>query len=191
MKIPVSRKLTAMTTDPRPRPQVTDPTGRQVAENVRRVREARGWSTYDLSRRLGMAGRPIAASAIAKVERAERRVDVGDLVALAVVLKVSPSALFLPLKDGPGETVEVTGAGSVSAQDAWEWADGAKPLNFTFDLDHTELLEFELYSRPPGRRAMWNAGRELYLKGESRNADIVKRLDRARTEGGEHGPSMD
>lgn len=187
----MSRKIAAMTTEPRPRPQVSDPTGRQVAANVRRIREARGWSTYDLSRRLGEAGRPIAASAIAKVERAERRVDTGDLTALAVVLRVSPSALLLPLKDGPDETVEVTGAGSVSARDAWEWADGAQPLGFTFDLDHTELLEFELYSRPPGRRAMWNAGRELYLKGDSRNADIVKRLDGDRAEGGGDGSRMD
>jgi transcriptional regulator with XRE-family HTH domain len=167
------------------------PTAETVAQNVKRLREARGLTIYALSAALGKAGRPITPSAIAKVERQQRQVTVDDLTALAVVLKVSPSALFLPLKDGPAETVEVTGAGSVSAQDAWEWADGAKPLNFTFELDQTELLEFELYSRPPGRRAMWNAGRELYLKGESRNADIVRRLDRERTEGGNDGSRLD
>lgn len=191
MKIPVSRKLTAMTTEPRPRPQVTDPTGRQVAENVRRVREARGWSTYDLARHLGTAGRPIAASAIAKVERAERRVDVGDLVALAVVLKVSPSALLLPLKDHPLETVDVTGVGSVSAEDAWNWADGLQPLKMTPGTDMTELLEFELYARPPGRRSNFNAGRELFMRSEARNAEIIKKLEREHSEGGDDGPSVD
>lgn len=191
MKIPVSRKLTHMTTDPRPRPQISDPTGRQVATNVRRIREARGWSTYDLARLLREAGRPIAASAIAKVERAERRVDVGDLAALAAVLRVNPSALLLPLKDGAHETLEITGGGSVSAQDAWEWADGRRPLKTPPGSDLTELLEFELYSRPPGRRSTFNAGRDLFMKSETRNADVIRSLERDRHEGGADGSSLD
>lgn len=187
MKIPVSRKITAMTTDPRPRPQVTDPTGRQVAANVRRVREIRGWSTYDLARLLRDAGRPIAASAIAKVERAERRVDVGDLTALAAALRVNPSALLLPLKDAAHETVELTGAGSVSAKEAWEWADGERPLNAPVGTDLTELLEFELYARPAGRRTTFNAGRDLFMRSETRDVDVIKSLEKERTEGGTDG----
>lgn len=151
LKIPLSRKLTGMTPDPRPRTQITDSTGRQVAANVRRVREARGWSTYDLSRLLDEVGRPIAPSAIAKVERAERRVDVGDLAALATVLGVNPSALLLPLKDGPADSVEITGAGSVSAEDAWDWADGKGPLRVP-EGDFDARLQFDLYARPPRRR---------------------------------------
>ncbi|WP_413753070.1 helix-turn-helix domain-containing protein [Streptomyces sp. R-74717] len=135
-----------MTPEPRPRTQITDPTGQHVAANVRRVREARGWSTYDLSRLLGKAGRPIAASAIAKVERAERRVDVGDLAAMAVVLGVSPSALLLPLtREG---TVSVTGAGEVPASTAWEWADGERPLVIPPGDKGQALLEYTLWSRP-------------------------------------------
>lgn len=93
-----------MTEQPRNRTQITDETGKTVAANVRRLREARGLSTYDLSRALAEAGRPIAPSAIAKVERAERRVDVGDLMALAVVLGVSPVTLLLPANARGGRT---------------------------------------------------------------------------------------
>lgn len=151
LKIPLSRKLVDMTTDPRPRTQVTDATGQHVAANVRRVREARGWSTYDLARLLREAGRPIAPSAIAKVERAERRVDVGDLTALAVVLGVNPSALLLPMKDGPADSIEVTGARPVAATDAWDWADGKGPLRVA-EGDFDARLQFDLYARPGRRR---------------------------------------
>ncbi|MBB3081266.1 helix-turn-helix domain-containing protein [Streptomyces violarus] len=176
----------------RPRPAAQyGPTAEAVAQNVKRLREARGLTIYALSGALGTAGRPITASAIAKIERQQRQVTVDDLAALAVVLKVSPSALFLPLKDGPHETVEVTGAGSVSAEDAWEWADGNRPLKMTPGTDMTELLEFELYSRPAGRRSTFNAGRELFMKSEARNANVIKELERDRTEGGGNGPSVD
>lgn len=125
----LSRKLPVMSTPPRPKTQVTDPTGKTVADNIRRIRdEIRGWSTYELSRKLGEVGRPIAPSALAKIERAERRVDVGDLMALAVVLGVNPSALLFPVKVEPEGDVELTGAGVNRAEAVWAWADGHGPL---------------------------------------------------------------
>lgn len=141
-----------MTSQQRPKTQIADETGKTVAANVRRCRELRGLSTYDLARKLKEAGRPIAASAVAKVERAERRVDVGDLMALANALRVSPSALLLPLDDDPAHTVEVTGAGTVPADVAWDWLDGKRPLTYGND-EHAARMEHELYSRPPRRRA--------------------------------------
>ncbi|NED31963.1 helix-turn-helix transcriptional regulator [Streptomyces sp. SID8499] len=153
LKVSLSRKLTAMTAASRPRPQVTDATGRQVAANVRRIREARGWSTYDLARVLESAGRPIAPSAIAKVERAERRVDAGDLTALAAALKVNPSALLLPFTDSPAEVVEITGVGTVGADAAWDWLDGEMPIERVVPGDpEAILMQFQVYARPPGRR---------------------------------------
>ncbi|MFF0506824.1 helix-turn-helix domain-containing protein [Streptomyces fimicarius] len=197
-----------MTTEPRPRPQVSDPTGRNVALNVRRIREARGWSTYDLARLLDQVGRPIAASAIAKVERAERRVDVGDLTALAVALRVNPSALLLPLDDAPAQTVEITGGGAVSGATAWDWADGLQPLVVTAENESTELLEFDLYARParrrrerhPDSRALLASpeGRELLyrLSEEGRsgfvvNPKLLQEEQRQQREGGSDGPSVD
>jgi transcriptional regulator with XRE-family HTH domain len=148
----LSPKMTCMTQPPKPRTQVADETGKTVAANVRRVRELRGLSTYDLSKLMGEVGRPIAASAIAKVERGERRVDVGDLTALAAVLRVNPSSLLLPLEDSDEVDVEITGGGRVSADVAWDWADGKRPLRWPGGDQSTASMEFRLYGRPPGRR---------------------------------------
>ncbi|KPC79541.1 helix-turn-helix domain-containing protein [Streptomyces sp. NRRL S-4] len=152
-----------MTQQPRARTQITDPTGKQVASNVRRLREVRGWSTYQLSRALQEAGRPIAPSALAKVERAERRVDVGDLMALAAVLGISPVTLLLPAntrgpKDANGiptqAVTEVTGAGEVAVADAWRWAWCEDPLSYPEGESDEEqdrhLMDFLLNSRPIG-----------------------------------------
>ncbi|MBT2488799.1 helix-turn-helix transcriptional regulator [Streptomyces sp. ISL-96] len=148
-----------MTPPPRTPTQISDATGKTVAANVRRVRELRGLSTYDLSKKLGEAGRPIAPSGIAKVERAERRVDVGDLTALAAVLRVTPSALLLPLTDDPAVTVEITGVGAVDAEAAWDWMDGEMPIQHIEPGDPSgALLQFQVYARPPGRRMQLSPG---------------------------------
>ncbi|MEU2413948.1 helix-turn-helix transcriptional regulator [Streptomyces sp. NPDC013099] len=148
-----------MTPTPRTRTQISDPTGRNVAANVRRIREGRGWSTYELSRVLAEAGRPIAPSAVAKVERAERRVDVGDLTALAAALKVNPSALLVPPTDGPADTVELTGVGSVGGDRAWDWLDGEMPIEHIEPGDPgAALMFFQAYARPAGRRRSFFEG---------------------------------
>ncbi|WP_405549760.1 helix-turn-helix domain-containing protein [Streptomyces microflavus] len=140
-----------MTTEKRrPRPAAQyGPTAAAVAENVGRLRRARGMTIYGLSGALQEVGRPITPSAVAKIERQQRQVSVDDLAALAVVLGVSPSALLLPLR-AEGE-VEVTGAGAVPAVDAWEWMDGARPLVLPEGDNGTAMLEYMLWSRP--RRA--------------------------------------
>lgn len=141
-------------------------TAQTVAQNLRRLRNARGLSVYALSAALKAMGRSTSPDAISKMENAARpearhvrRVDVDDLVALAVALGVSPSALLLPPTDSPGGTVEVTAAGKVSADDAWDWADGKRPLLVT-DRYQTpasdERLMFALLSRPPIRRGQEN-----------------------------------
>lgn len=174
----MSRKLTHMTDEARPKTQITDPIGRNVAANVRRIREARGWSTYQLARHLKEAGRPISPSAVAKVERAERRVDVGDLVALAVVLNVNPSALLLPRDDSPGTILELLpgrhvdgGEIRATAWQVWQWADGQGPL---FDHPDAEkafeiYLDFFTHARPPrrGRAEMSEALQQFGREGET------------------------
>lgn len=153
----------------RPRPAAQyGPTAETVARNVKRVREARGLTIYGLSGALEKAGRPITASAVAKIERQQRQVTVDDLAALAAVLRVNPSALLLPLKDGPAETVEVTGAGTVSAETAWDWADGFQPLALTPGNESTELLEFDLYARPSRRRRERQADPRTFATPEGR-----------------------
>jgi transcriptional regulator with XRE-family HTH domain len=133
------------------RPAITQgPTSQNVANNLRRVRERRGLSTYELEALLKQAGRPISASAISKMERRERQVNVDDLTALAAALDVSPVALLLPLEDDVRKQVDVTGAGVLSAADAWDWMTGHGPLRRT----ESAGLEYALYGLPAGRRAV-------------------------------------
>lgn len=68
--------------------------GQVVARNVARLRAHRGLSTRQLSAALAAAGRPVPASGITRVEQAERRVDVDDLVAFAKAFGVPPTALL-------------------------------------------------------------------------------------------------
>lgn len=136
----MSLRLTLMAEQKRVPPQITDPTGRTVAANIRRHRERQGLSTYELARKLADAGRPMTASALGRLERAERRVDAGDLVALAVVLDVPPIALLMPSTARGG--VELTGTGGidggtglVDGRRAWAWAQGREPLRYPPGLD--------------------------------------------------------
>lgn len=73
--------------------------GRNVAENMLRLRTVRGLSTRQLSTRLAELGRKIPASGITRMALLERRVDVDDLVALAAALEVEPAQLMLPPSD--------------------------------------------------------------------------------------------
>ncbi|MCX5586030.1 helix-turn-helix domain-containing protein [Streptomyces erythrochromogenes] len=138
------------------------PSASAVATNVRRIREARGMSIYALSGLLAKSGRPIAASAVAKIERQERQVTVDDLIALAVALNVSPSALYLPLDDDPSHVIEITGAGEQPADRAWDWADGQRPLYVRWEKHAEDWTDYHRLSRPPrrGRRQTL-----AYIKG--------------------------
>jgi transcriptional regulator with XRE-family HTH domain len=130
------------------------PTAATVADNVQRLRKRRELSIYQLSALLREAGRPITPAAVGKIERQQRQVTVDDLMTLAIVFGVSPSALLLPMEDAPNRVVEITGAGTlpVHADVAWDWMDGKRPLRLTRGNEETELLEYDLYSRPSRRR---------------------------------------
>lgn len=100
------------------------PTGETVRANVTRYRTSAALSFAELSRRLEDAGRPIAPLGLRRIESGARRVDVDDLVALAVVLGVNANALLMPEVIGTGLRRAVTGAGEVSTDAAWHWARG-------------------------------------------------------------------
>lgn len=124
-----------------------------VARNVARLRNARGYSTARLSKLLEEAGRPITASSITKLELGQRKVDIDDLMTLAVVLRVSPTALLMPPTADPDEAVEITGEGGwISSDVAWAWTLGERPLEIPADDDGEVWNDFQTYSRPPGLR---------------------------------------
>ncbi|MFF9687297.1 helix-turn-helix domain-containing protein [Streptomyces sp. NPDC014623] len=111
------------------------PTGRTVAANVKRLREARGLTLRGLSAELKERGRPLSADALNKIEngaqadgRAVRRVDVDDLAALSAAFGVGPLALLLPVDTEASTAVHVTGTQPVSAHSAWMWGTGEGPI---------------------------------------------------------------
>lgn len=139
-------------------------TARTVADNVRRLRVARGLSLRALAAELTRAGRPLSADALNKIENGRtlepgaeepkqiRRVDVDDLVGLALALRVSPLALLMPWAGTPNTPAEITGAVTASAREAWQWADGEKPLNPSEADPYGDILRFRLDSRPAWAR---------------------------------------
>ncbi|WP_409473121.1 helix-turn-helix domain-containing protein [Streptomyces sp. HC307] len=117
--------------------------------NVARIREARGMTKKQLADRTEELGRPIPPLGVSRIEAGTRRVDVDDLAALAVALRVSPITLLLPWTDRFDDAVEVTAAGTVQAAVAWSWADGHLPANPS-NLDDEK--RFILDSRPEWAR---------------------------------------
>lgn len=143
------------------------PTGETVAGNVLRLRQEQRLTYVELSARLASAGRNIPVLGLRRIERGERRVDADDLVALAMVLGVNPSALLLPyVAKG---TVHLTGA-TVSAERAWEWADGDSPLEIPKGDDGTARYDFRRTARPPGLRGWQEVAKELAESVERRRA---------------------
>lgn len=126
------------------------PTGRAVATNVARIRNALGLSTMKLSAILADLGRPIAASAISKIEGGTRRVDTDDLMALAVAFDVPPSALLLePVSQGP--LVLLDDYEDMAAV-VWDWAEGKEPLRLPEDDDGEYWNAWQSRAKPAGRR---------------------------------------
>jgi len=101
-------------------------TGATVAANLKRIRTSAGITQAQLSERLSQMGHPIKTASIGKIESADRRVEVDDLMALALALDTSPLALLLPVGDFD-EHVDVTGARGSTAL-LWAWATGEHAL---------------------------------------------------------------
>jgi transcriptional regulator with XRE-family HTH domain len=114
------------------------PIGVTVTHNVRHFREARRLSYAELSRQLADIGRDIPPLGLRRIESGERRVDVDDLVALALALGVSPLALLLPTE----ASSLVPDGDSYSPERLWDWARGHQTLTgdaLTFMRDSNPL----------------------------------------------------
>ncbi|HZN80480.1 MAG TPA: helix-turn-helix transcriptional regulator [Mycobacterium sp.] len=142
------------------------PTGETVRANVARVRNRQGLTLRDVADRLAGIGRPMAHNTVSEIERGARRVDVDDLMALAVALGVSPVTLLMPAVHSvePQDDVESTGvAVPVPAERLWEWLTAEYPL---FDM---EFFEFAGRAWPGWVRERWterlNAARKKGLDG--------------------------
>jgi transcriptional regulator with XRE-family HTH domain len=132
------------------------PSAERVRDNIKALRRKRGLDLADLSQRLGDLGQPISVSGLSKLELGQRRVDVDDLVALALVLDVSPNRLLLPAE---AETIEVavTRELSLASSDLWAWATGDRGLQ-QYDDDRRvysipRMSRFAVENRPHDPRA--------------------------------------
>jgi transcriptional regulator with XRE-family HTH domain len=107
------------------------PVGARVRERVRQLRRERGLDLRGLSDRLAEEGRPISLGQLSKLELGQRRVDVDDLVALAVVLNVTPSQLLMPEppEEGEDQVVALTPHRRAGWHRAWRWMCGDRWLD--------------------------------------------------------------
>ncbi|MFK0401043.1 helix-turn-helix domain-containing protein [Microbacterium sp. NPDC090225] len=123
-----------------------------VAENIARIRKSQQLSLQDVEDKLTALGRRISFSGLSKIERGQKRVDVDDLMSIAIALDVTPNALLLPLAD-PDTTVEVSGAkGSLGL--FWEWASAERT---PFGRDQRSFLARSLphWMDAPGPGLTW------------------------------------
>ncbi|SEE98639.1 helix-turn-helix domain-containing protein [Streptomyces sp. Ag109_O5-10] len=79
------------------RPVEIGPAGLHTARAIEHLRLVRGLPQHQLAARCTALGRPMANTALSRTERARRRCDIDDLVAIATALGVSPATLLLPL----------------------------------------------------------------------------------------------
>lgn len=88
------------------------PSGLTVARAIAHHRQQQGLTYAELERRTEQIGHKVGTVALRRIEAHARRVDVDDLTALAVALRVSPVDLLThipPEKPLPDEITVVTG----------------------------------------------------------------------------------
>lgn len=128
------------------------PTGSRVMDAVRQLRQSKGLTYKELSERLENLGRPIPVLGLSRLEKGERRVDVDDLVALAVALETAPNQLLLPEMDieHAADMHPITPAVRETPPLLWAWATGEVPLGHlpsTAAADRAARLEEVAFSR--------------------------------------------
>lgn len=175
-----------MATPPRARERgnPVGPTGKTVGENLRRLRALQNVTQSELSARLRENGRPIPVASIGRIESGERRVEVDDLVALAIALGVAPLALLLPDTRTPDEVVELTGWGTVQASEAWMWGASGVPLV----LDGSpEDMELEVYAAHRASHPWWLDAPYVRIADmtEAQRSSWISIYDRYRVERGD------
>ncbi|WP_422748608.1 XRE family transcriptional regulator [Mycobacterium sp. WMMD1722] len=146
-----------------------------MRQNIRRLRGR--MPVTELSEKLTALGRPIPPLGLRRIEDGSRRVDVDDLTSLALALDVSPVTLLMPYTETDDEPAEVTGrAEAVKASILWDWLRTASTLHGPDGGDDGRsaiLLEWVTWVRRAA--PSWS------------NREIVGRIERMITEGGDRG----
>lgn len=131
-----------------------DVTGATVAANIKRLRGGR--MLKDVSEQLSSIGRHITPLALARIESGERKVDVDDLMAFAIVFNVSPLTLLLPESGSALVASKITGVShEYGSNILWLWGRGDEPLDIDASVGDAQALcddwkELDyLYDNPP------------------------------------------
>ncbi|CAO5185825.1 hypothetical protein FAIPA1_50137 [Frankia sp. AiPs1] len=111
-----------------PTASIVGPSGERAARRIGELRRGLGLTLADLESRLGELGRPILVSSLSKIENGQRRVDVDDLLALALALDASPNAILLPGSDELGDDVALAPGRVMDGASAWRWASKDVPV---------------------------------------------------------------
>lgn len=77
-----------------PRSLEVGPAGIQAARTIEILRTERGLSQRQLADRVTALGHPMSNTMLSRIERAQRRCDADDLVAISEALLVSPLVLL-------------------------------------------------------------------------------------------------
>lgn len=118
--------------------------GEIVRQRIREVRDAQDVTAAQLSARLKDMNRPIPLLGIQRIESGERRVDVDDLVAIAVALEVSPTTFLLPNSHDRGDEVPMTGLKKKhTAGELWDWL----RIDHYVEAAKTGMAQFEFIKR--------------------------------------------
>lgn len=96
-------------------------TGETAAATIKQVREMKNLTFAEMSRRLDAINWPIAPLGLKRIENCERRIDVDDLMALAIVLRVSPMYLLQPISRDLDDKVTATGLGEITVEHLSDW----------------------------------------------------------------------
>ncbi|GAA12583.1 hypothetical protein GOALK_056_00160 [Gordonia alkanivorans NBRC 16433] len=101
---------------------------------------------------------------LSQIENGARRVDVDDLMSLAVALNVSPIVLLTDRTKSGSETVTATGLGDVEARDLWDWL-RAERFPITKRLAESPVAD-------PDADLGWILGRPNWVNGIADQAQI-------------------
>ena len=155
----------------------TGPTGETVRTNIANVRRERQLTLRELSDLLAQGGRPMAHNTLSEIERGARRIDVDDLMAIAIALDVAPNVLFRPDSIDVAAPAEVTGSLSVpSVRDVYYFLEGFKSLANANNLEFAlRCLPQFMTIRRTTRRTSWSTpGRTWIYRAMETDGDDVQ-----------------
>lgn len=135
-------------THPGDRPPVAQTVHEAFAIRLRQAREARGWTQEQLSDLVKEAGVPLERVTIARLEKGRRKASIGELVALAACLDVSPLYLLAPGRLETG--VMITPRRTIESWQFLLWSRGDGPL----DGRNGDVYNF----MAPGSWVTWKPG---------------------------------